>query len=56
MLVITPIFIVILKGILSLKQTVLLIKDTLLHNFRAGRKDYIIFQVGKATLLCVSDV
>lgn len=61
----TPIFIVILKEILSLKQTVLPIKDsnilsevkdTLLHNFRAGRRNYTIFQVGKATLLRVSDV
>ncbi|MFO1547750.1 site-specific integrase, partial [Lactiplantibacillus plantarum] len=28
----------------------------LLHNFRAGRRNYTIFQVGKATLLRVSDV
>ena len=48
-----------------MKQTVLPIKDsnvlhevqdTLLHNFRAGRRNYTIFQVGKATLLRVSDV
>lgn len=48
-----------------MKQTVLPIKDsnvlhevqdTLLHNFRAGRRNYTIFQVGKATFLRVSDV
>ena len=48
-----------------MKQTVLPIKDsnvlhevqeTLLHNLRAGRRNYTIFQVGKATLLRVSDV
>ena len=48
-----------------MQQTVLPIKDsnvltevqdTLLHNFRAGRRNYTIFQVGKATLLRVSDV
>ena len=32
------------------------VQDTLLHNFRAGRHNYTIFQVGKATLLRVSDV
>lgn len=32
------------------------VKDTLLHPFRAGRRNYTIFQVGKATLLRVSDV
>lgn len=32
------------------------VQDTLLHNFRAGRRNYTIFQVGKATLLWVSDV
>lgn len=32
------------------------VQDTLLHNFRAGRRNYTIFQVGKATLLRVSDV
>ncbi|MDN5471311.1 MAG: site-specific integrase, partial [Lactococcus lactis] len=26
------------------------------HSFRAGRRSYTIFQVGKATLLRVSDV
>ena len=31
-------------------------QDTLLNNFKAGRRNYIIFQVGKATLLRVSDV
>lgn len=48
-----------------MKQTVLPIKDsnvlhevqdTLLNNFKAGRRNYTIFQVGKATLLRVSDV
>ena len=48
-----------------MKQLVLLIKDsnilhevqdTLLNNFRYGRRNYTIFQVGKATLLRVSDV
>lgn len=32
------------------------VEDTLLHNFKAGRRNYTIFQVGKATLLRVSDV
>lgn len=32
------------------------VQDTLLHNFRAGVRNYTIFQVGKATLLRVSDV
>lgn len=31
-------------------------QDTLLRNFKAGRRNYTIFQVGKATLLRVSDV
>ena len=31
-------------------------QDTLLNNFKAGRRNYTIFQVGKATLLRVSDV
>lgn len=48
-----------------MKQTVLPIKDanvlqevqaTLLDNFKYGRRNYTIFQVGKATLLRVSDV
>lgn len=61
---IVPIFLI-LRWILVMKQTVLPIKDsnvlhevqdTLLHNFRAGRRNYTIFQVGKATLLRVSDV
>lgn len=50
---------------ISMRQIVLPIKDsnvlaevqdTLLHNFKAGRRNYTIFQVGKATLLRVSDV
>ena len=32
------------------------VQDTLLNNFRYGRRNYTIFQVGKATLLRVSDV
>ncbi|MDN6548493.1 MAG: site-specific integrase, partial [Lactococcus lactis] len=33
-----------------------MVQDTLLDSFRAGRRNYTIFQVGKATLLRVSDV
>ena len=36
----------------ALKQ----VQDTLLNNFKSGRRNYTIFQVGKATLLRVSDV
>ena len=32
------------------------VQDTLLNNFRYGRRNYTLFQVGKATLLRVSDV
>lgn len=32
------------------------IQETLLNSFRAGRRNYTIFQLGKATLLRVSDV
>ncbi|MCC7669105.1 MAG: site-specific integrase [Leuconostoc pseudomesenteroides] len=32
------------------------VQETLLDNFRAGRRNYTIFQLGKATLLRVSDV
>ena len=32
------------------------VQDTLLNNFRYGRRNYTIFQLGKATLLRVSDV
>ena len=32
------------------------VQDTLLNNFRFGRRNYTVFQVGKATLLRVSDV
>lgn len=61
----SPYIFLILRWILVMKQTVLPIKDsnvlhevqdTLLHNFCAGRRNYTIFQVGKATLLRVSDV
>mgnify|MGYP004713077185 FL=1 len=33
-----------------------MVQDTLLDSFRAGRRNYTLFQVGKATLLRVSDV
>ena len=44
--------------VLPIKDTNILheVEDTLLHNFREGRRNYTIFQVGKATLLRVSDV
>ena len=44
--------------VLPIKDTNVLheVEDTLLHNFRDGRRNYTIFQVGKATLLRVSDV
>ncbi len=32
------------------------VQDTLLNNIKAGRRNYTIFQVYKATLLRVSDV
>lgn len=32
------------------------VQDTLLHNFQAGRRNYTIFQLGKATMLRVSDL
>lgn len=32
------------------------VQDTLLNNFKAGRRNYTVFQVGKATLLRISDV
>lgn len=32
------------------------IQETLLDGFRSGRRNYTIFQLGKATLLRVSDV
>ena len=38
------------------KQLLKEVQDTLLNNFKAGRRNYTIFQVGKATLLRVSDV
>ncbi|KRM29836.1 tyrosine-type recombinase/integrase [Limosilactobacillus panis] len=44
--------------VLPIKDTNILheVEDTLLNNFRYGRRNYTIFQVGKATLLRVSDV
>lgn len=32
------------------------VQETLLDGFRAGRRNYTIFQLGKATLLRVNDV
>jgi len=40
------------KGLTVIKE----VQDTLLNNFKAGRRNYTIFQVGKVTLLRVSDV
>lgn len=31
------------------------VQDTLLNNFKSGRRNYTIFQVGKATLLRVHE-
>ena len=44
--------------VLPIKDTNILkmVQDTLLDSFRAGRRNYTVFQVGKATLLRVSDV
>lgn len=44
--------------VLPIKDTNVLheVEDTLLHNFRERRRNYTVFQVGKATLLRVSDV
>lgn len=44
--------------VLSIKDSNVLkeVLDTLLNNFKAGRRNYMIFQVGKATLPRVSDV
>lgn len=44
--------------VLPIKDTNVMheVEDTLLNNFRFGRRNYTIFQVGKATLLRVSDV
>lgn len=44
--------------VLPIKDSYVLseVQDTLLHNFRAGVRNYTIFQLGKATLLRVSDV
>ena len=46
------------QHVLPIKDTNSLheVQDTLLNNFRYGRRNYTIFQVGKATLLRVSDV
>ncbi|MFC6177127.1 site-specific integrase [Companilactobacillus huachuanensis] len=44
--------------VLPIKDTNVLneVKNTLLRNFKYGRRNYTIFQTGKATLLRVSDV
>lgn len=44
--------------VLPIKDSYVLseVQDTLLKNFKAGVRNYTIFQVGKATLLRVSDV
>lgn len=46
------------QHVLPIKDTNILheVQDALLNNFRYGRRNYTIFQVGKATLLRVSDV
>ena len=46
------------QHVLPIKDTNILheVQDTVLNNFRYGRRNYNIFQVGKATLLRVSDV
>lgn len=46
------------EKVLPIKDTNVLhdVEDTLLNNFRYGRRNFTIFQVGKATLLRVSDV
>ncbi|MCM6827822.1 site-specific integrase [Leuconostoc mesenteroides] len=46
------------QNVLPIKDTNVLknVQDTLLNSFRAGRRNYTIFQLGKATLLRVSDV
>lgn len=46
------------QHVLPIKDTNILheVQDTLLNNFRYGRRNYNIFQIGKATLLRVSDV
>lgn len=46
------------QHVLPIKDTNILheVQDTLLNNFRYGRRNYTIFQVGKATLLRVNDV
>jgi integrase len=47
-----------IKNVKPIKDSNVLkdVQDTLLHNFKLGRRNYTIFQVGKATLLRVSDV
>lgn len=47
-----------LHNVQPIKDSVILkqVKDTLLDSFKAGRRNYTIFQLGKATLLRASDV
>ena len=44
--------------VLPIKDTNVLkdVQNTLLDSFKAGQRNYTLFQVGKATLLRVSDV
>ena len=46
------------QKVLSIKDSNVLhlVQGTLLNFFKAGRRNYTIFQVGKATLLRVSDI
>lgn len=47
-----------IHNVQPIKDSVILkqVKDTLLDSFKAGRRNYTIFQLGKATLLRASDV
>lgn len=47
-----------LHNVQPIKDSVILkqVKETLLDSFKAGRRNYTIFQLGKATLLRASDV
>lgn len=47
-----------IQKVLPIKDTATLdlVKYNLLHQFRAGRRNYTIFQFGKATMLRISDI
>lgn len=51
-------FLMVQQIVLPIKDTNVLknVQNTLLDSFEAGRRNYTIFQVGKATILRVSDV